>query len=316
MKEMLDDDALLATLGAALAPEPSSPTAGQMAALHAALDARSGLISAAAPDAVIVPLGPSAGATGSRSARIHRLRHPVAVLVGVAVLATSGVAAAGVAMDTMPGPARHVAYSIGLPVTSPALESARATLGALEATLQGHDRAAVLDLAALLRTQLAALSDSDRAQIEPAAGRLLALANAFLEGEAASGVPQNPIPPVTGEGTHADTGNADNADNADNAGDAETSGSSRPSRGTDSPATESPESGEGSGGASVPPMDHGSQTPQDDTTGDSGTPEGATTDSQGGSGDPMSGSPADSGSSDTTDSPLAPHELGPGSHSG
>ena len=309
MKEMLDDDALLSTLGAALAPEPSSPTAGQMAALHAALDARSGLISAAAPDAVIVPLGPSAGAAGSRSARIHRLRHPVAVLVGVAVLATSGVAAAGVAMDTMPGPARHVAYSIGLPVTSPALESARATLGALEATLQGHDRAAVLDLTALLRTQLAALSDSDRAQIEPAAGRLLALANAFLEGNMASGAPQNPIPPVTGAGTHADTGNADNA------GDAGTSGSSRPSEGTDSPATGSPESGEGSGGASVPPMDHGSQTPQGEVTGDSGTPEVAPTDPQGGSGDPTSVSPADSGSSDTTDSPLAPHELGPAFHS-
>ena len=303
MKEKLDDDALLATLGAALAPEPSSPTAGQMAALHAALDARSGLISAAVPDAVIVPLGTSAGATGSRTARIHRLRHPVAVLVGVAVLATSGVAAAGVATDTMPGPARHVAYSIGLPVTSPALESARATLGALEAALQGHDRAAVVASAALLRTQLAALSDADRAQIDPAAGHLLASADAFLEGDAASGAPQNPIPPVAGAGTHADTG------------DAGTSGSSQPSEGTTSPASEPSEPGERPGGSSVSPSGDGPATPSGQPTGDSGTPEVAPADTHGGSGDTTSGSSTDSGSSNTTGSPLAPHDVSPGSHS-
>lgn len=303
MKEKLDDDALLATLGAALAPEPSSPTAGQMAALHAALDARSGLISAAVPDAVIVPLGTSAGATGSRTARIHRLRHPVAVLVGVAVLATSGVAAAGVATDTMPGPVRHVAYSIGLPVTSPALESARATLGALEAALQGHDRAAVVASAALLRTQLAALSDADRAQIDPAAGHLLASADAFLEGDAASGAPQNPIPPVAGAGTHADTG------------DAGTSGSSQPSEGTTSPASEPSEPGERPGSSSVPPSGDGPATPPGQSTGDSGTPEVAPADTHGGSGDTTSGSSTDSGSSNTTGSPLAPHDVSPGSHS-
>jgi len=307
VKEMLDDDALLATLGAALAPEPSSPTAGQMAALHAALDARSGLVSAAVPDAVIVPLGTSAGATGSRTARIHRLRHPVAVLVGVAVLATSGVAAAGVATDTMPGPARHVAYSIGLPVTSPALESARATLGALDAALQGHDRAAVVASVALLRTQLAALSDADRVQIEPAAGRLLASADAFLEGDAANGAPQNPIPPVTGAGTHADT-------HADT-GDAGTSGSSQPSEGTTSPASEPSEPGERPGSSSVPPSGDGPATPPGQPTRDSGTPEVAPADTHGGSGDTTSGSSTDSGSSNTTGSPLAPHDVSPGSHS-
>ena len=80
-------------------------------------------------------------------AGIHRLRHPVAALLAVGVLATSGVAAAGVATDHLPGPTRNVAFALGLPVTSPALESARATTVQLQVALADQDAVQVRSIA-------------------------------------------------------------------------------------------------------------------------------------------------------------------------
>jgi len=302
VSEMIDDDVLLTTLGAALAPEPLSPNADQMAALHSALDARSGLPSAAVPDAVIVPFDPSSGTTGTRSARIHRLRHPVAVLVGVAVLATSGVAAAGVATDTMPAPARHVAYSIGLPVTSPALESTRSTMNALEVALQGHDRAAIVASSALLKHEIAALSASDRSLVEPTAGRLLASADSFLEGDATSDSPATSIPPTTGTGTHADTGVSGESGSTRPSDDISTTpaGSSEPTDRSDS---------------SVPPVDGGSGTPPQESVGGDGPSGSGPAGDQGSSGDSASSGSSDSGTSPLSGSPRPANELDPAADS-
>jgi hypothetical protein len=191
-----DDDALLATLGAALAPEPVEPGPEAMAALHQALDART-LDAADGDSGVVVPFAPPK----RRSATwvgIHRLRQPVVAAVAIGVLATSGVAAAGVATDHLPGPTRTVAYDLGLPVTSPALEAARGTMAQLKVALAAHDVAQVLASAALLRTRLAGLSTTDRAQIEASAGDLLAQADTFTQADA-SGT-------STGSGSSAGTG--------------------------------------------------------------------------------------------------------------
>ena len=153
MTDLLDDATLLAALGEVLAPEPASPGPDAMAALYRALDDRAaGAVAATGRDgpAPVVPLTPSTR-WGRPGGTLHRLRHPVAAAVAVAVLATSGVAAA-VATDHLPGPTRAVAYDLGLPVTSPALAAARGTLGQLDAALATGDAARVRTTAALLRS--------------------------------------------------------------------------------------------------------------------------------------------------------------------
>ena len=68
-----------------------------------------------------------------------------------------------------PGPARSVAYALGLPVTSPALESAESSLDQLQSALSRGDVAATRQWAAVLRGQLAGLTPTDRGTIEAAA---------------------------------------------------------------------------------------------------------------------------------------------------
>ena len=84
---------VLAALGEVLAPAPAVPDADAMAALHRALDDRAaGAVAFAtgrARPAPVVPLASSAR-WGQRGGTIHRLRHPVAAAVAVAVLATAG----------------------------------------------------------------------------------------------------------------------------------------------------------------------------------------------------------------------------------
>jgi len=182
-----DDDILLAALGDALTPEAVEPGAHELAALHRALEAWPADADDN-DDVRLAPVIPMFTPT-NRSvtwARIHRLRHPVAAAVAVGILATSGVAAAGVATDRLPGPARNVAYALGLPVTSPALESARGTMVQLEAALADHDAVQVRASATLLHTQMAVLSATDLTQIQTPATDLLVQAYVFLVAAAAS----------------------------------------------------------------------------------------------------------------------------------
>jgi hypothetical protein len=182
-----DDDILLAALGEALAPEVVEPGFDELAALHRALETWP----ADTDDNDDVRLAPVIPmfVPSNRSvtwARIHRLRHPVAAAVAVGILATSGVAAAGVATDRLPGPARNVAYALGLPVTSPALESASGTMVRLGAALADHDAVQVRASATLLHTQMAGLSATDLTQIQTPATDLLVQAYVFLVAAAAS----------------------------------------------------------------------------------------------------------------------------------
>ncbi len=182
-----DDDILLAVLGDALTPEAAQPGAPELAALHRALEIRPADIDDH-DDVQLAPVIPMF-APSPRSvmwARIHRLRHPVAAAVAVGILATSGVAAAGVATDRLPGPTRNVAYALGLPVTSPALESAKGTMAQLEAALAAHDPVQVRASGTLLRAQMAGLSPTDLAQIQTSATDLVIQAYVFLVAEASS----------------------------------------------------------------------------------------------------------------------------------
>ena len=195
MTTAYDDDILLATLGAALAPEPVVPGPELLAALYEALEARAG----GAEDERVSPvvlLAPAGRRPGGWSG-LRRLRHPVAAAVAVGVLATSGVAAAAVATDHLPGPTRTVAFDLGLPVTSPALEQAKATMTQLRDAIDAGNNPLVRDSAVALRIQLAALSPAERAQIEATAAQLLARADALLA------VPTGPGVPPAGPGSGA-----------------------------------------------------------------------------------------------------------------
>jgi len=182
--DLLDDATILAALAESLAPEPASPPVAAIVALHEALARRAddAVAAAVAPDATVAPVVAlsSAGRWGRRGGALHRLRHPVAAAVAVAVLTTGGVAAAAVATDHLPGPTRAVAYDLGLPVTSPALAAAQGTLAALQAAVASGDVTRTRISAALLRTELAALSSSDRATIQASATAALTRADALV----------------------------------------------------------------------------------------------------------------------------------------
>ena len=261
MTELLDDTMLLAALGEVLAPAPAAPGAEAMAALHRALDDRAAAAVAVATArdglAPVVPLTTTAR-WAQRGGALHRLRHPVAAAVAVAVLATSGAAAAAVATDHLPGPTRAVAFDLGLPVSSPALATARGTLAQLDAAVAAGDAPRVRTTADLLRTELAALSPSDRATIQAAASVALARSDTFLgtpstgtagPGGAPGGTSTGAGGTTSGTGAPATSGSGGTqAGGDDRAGDPTSSDAG--STGSASPGTS-----EGSGGATPGPDD-------------------------------------------------------------
>ncbi|HVC68369.1 MAG TPA: hypothetical protein VND44_12300 [Acidimicrobiales bacterium] len=208
-----DDDLLLDALRSSLAPSAVRPGPAELSAFRSVLASRFDAMSATDGLAGVVPME-GAGRTGrSRSTGLRRMRHPVTALVAAAVLATSGVAAAGVATDTLPGPARRIAVALGLPVSSPALETTRGAMGDLRRALDREDTAAIRTGADAVRTDLAVLTSPDRTQVEPAADRLLARADAALGRSTGSGahgttgIPSGPaVPPGGGTGTGAEPG--------------------------------------------------------------------------------------------------------------
>lgn len=275
MTRPIDDDDLLAALGQALAPEPVEPGPEAMAALHQALDGR--VVDAHEGGSGVVVLFAPPKRRSATLATIHRLRHPVVAAIAVGVLATSGVAAAGVATDHLPGPTRNVAYALGLPVTSPALETAKGTIAQLRAALAAHDVGQVLALSALLRTRLAGLSPADRASLQATADEQFAQADGF--NQSASSDVSNGSGSSTGRGSSTGSGTASNSGTADStskggtsspngesgsgSGSGDSSGGSTPvsagssgggssatTPGTSSPGTTEP--GDGSGGGSTP----------------------------------------------------------------
>ena len=275
MTRPIDDDDLLAALGQALAPEPVEPGPEAMAALHQALDGR--VVDAHEGGSGVVVLFAPPKRRSATLATIHRLRHPVAAAIAVGVLATSGVAAAGVATDRLPGPTRNVAYAIGLPVTSPALETAKRTISQLGAALAAHDVGKVLALSALLRTRLAGLSPGDRASLQATAGEQLAQADRFNQ-SASSGVSDGTGSWIgtggsTGSGTASNSGTANSTSKAGTSSSNGESGNGTGDSSGGSTPTSAGSSGVGSGGTSgtsspgtTEPGDHAEGGPTPSTT--------------------------------------------------
>ncbi|HEX7443729.1 MAG TPA: hypothetical protein VF320_07580, partial [Acidimicrobiales bacterium] len=296
-----DDDTLLDVLGEILAPEPVEPGPEALAALHRALATRSDAPGYAVDRddlAAVLPFAPPAVPATRRSATwagLHRLRHPVAAAVAVGVLATSGVAAAGVATDHLPGPTRSVAFALGLPVTSPSLEAARGTMGQLRVALAARDVAQVRASATLLRSQVDGLAPADRAQIEASAGVLLTQAYAFLIADSGSGsTPGSSQTPSGGTGQ----GSSDSSGSS-------RSGTSGGSGSSDGGGTNSSDGGStpGTGGSSSDstPGTSGSSDGNSGGSGSTGTTDGPPQSTPGSTTPPRTTQPGDDATDGGTD---------------
>ena len=181
----MNDDELMATLTGALAPVRIHPGPEEISVLHRALVARtnSRVVTGRRRTPVLV----FAHQAGSIVADwIHRARHPIAVLSAAAILATGGVAAAGVATNTLPGPTRAVAFDLGLPVTSPSLAAAKTCIDALRGALLSRNVTGVRSATDSLRHELAELDRSALTQVAPEADQLLAQSDALLATAAAA----------------------------------------------------------------------------------------------------------------------------------
>jgi hypothetical protein len=174
-----NDHELLRSLGMALAPAPVEPGPEELAGLHRALAVWSGETVSTSSDRARTREG-RWRANVLWMVTASRVRHSAAAVVAAVVLVTGGVAAAGVATNTLPGPTRAVAFDLGLPVSSPSLVAAQSEITTLQTALDSHDVSAVRSAAAVLRLTMMAMSTTDLDQIEPKASALLAEADTMV----------------------------------------------------------------------------------------------------------------------------------------
>ena len=246
MKEP-DDNLLMAALAEAFAPEPAPPNPDDLARLHQALAIRSNGHGAYSDESARIPSVRRVAFRGW-AVQVRRLRHPVAVLAVVGVLATGGVATAAVATNTLPGPTRNVAFDLGLPVSSPDLVATQACLTALQTALVSRDAAEVSTEANSLRRDLAALSPDELKGVELEANQLLAQSSDFLasiaaaargengnttnQAQASSAVPAQPVPEPSSQSLEGGT-SASGGDDGGGSGDGGTSVSGGDGGGSD-----------------------------------------------------------------------------------
>lgn len=166
----MSHDELLDRLGACLLADPAVPEASERAALHRALEDSSAASVRALP-------------TGRQW---RRFRRPVAATIA-ATIVLSGSAAAAVETNTLPGPLRSLAVTLGLPVTPTALAQAQSALSDLARALAARDPVAVHADLSSLQAALPQLSPSDRAQLGPGVEDLIAQAEIFLAAQSDDG---------------------------------------------------------------------------------------------------------------------------------
>ena len=156
-------DELLGRLGACLLADPAAPDADERAALHRALE------HSPTPSVPSRPTG----------RQWRRFRRPVAATIA-ATIVLSGGAAAAVETNTLPGPLRSLAVTLGLPVAPTALTQAQNALSDLARALTARDPVAVRTDLASLEAALPQLSPSDRADLGPGLADVIAQAQIFL----------------------------------------------------------------------------------------------------------------------------------------
>jgi hypothetical protein len=168
----LTDLELLAQLRDALDTPPVRPDAASLARLHATL---AELEHESEPVSITTAVRHRGATQRSTPPRRRRVAGRSSILVASAVAAalTAGVAAAAVATNTLPGPARAFAYDVGLPVTSPSLYQAQQTEAQLRHALRNHDGVASRRLGQQLIGEMETLDFSDLSQIRAGADTLL-----------------------------------------------------------------------------------------------------------------------------------------------
>ena len=276
----LDDADLLETLAAALAPPPASPSSPTAHLRQMLIDAE--------------PVAPIIQMRTPRRNLASRVRHPVAAAAVVVILATSSAAAAAVGTDTLPGPLRTVAVSLGLPVPSPALMTARGAMATLAAALGFGDAGAIAGDLTALKAALSELDPADLASVREAADHLVDRAELALNpasgpatsgGEPGRGVRGGSTQPgsVGGtrgdgrggsvNGTSGDTG-ASTRGNGSDSGDGGPGGGPGPSGNQSGGASGSSAGGGGPGpstsGGGSPGSDGGTEGPSSPSQGTSG----------------------------------------------
>jgi hypothetical protein len=182
-----DADELLDELAVALAPGPdipAEPTAAELDRLRLAVAARFTSVPA---DQVVVPL---------RRRMPGRIARAGSAAAAAIVLSASAAAATGVGVP-LPAPVRAVAYAVGLPVDSPALDQTHRHLEALNQAVDDGDRDQALDVTHQLESALARVPEDERDRAESEVGAGLAAARPLLagRGEPASGqASDEPVP--------------------------------------------------------------------------------------------------------------------------
>jgi hypothetical protein len=153
------EDQLLEALATALAPSssPAEPSMAELAALQS----------------VVRDV-----AARSARARATRWRRRVAVVVAGGVVLSGGTAYA--TSGAAPRPVRSAAFALKLPVESPDLTDAKDALADLDGELRDGRRDKVVKALVDAEAQLAELSPSARASLEPGASALVAAARAFV----------------------------------------------------------------------------------------------------------------------------------------
>jgi hypothetical protein len=195
----LSDIDLLSRLQDALAPLPMQPDEKCIARLHEALaelareDGTSNITSLA-----------DYRAAEQRPAPVRRRRFSsrssvfIAGLVSFAL--TTGVAAAVVATNTLPGPTRAIAYDVGLPVASPSLYAAERATSQLQRSLSANDPAQQKLLGEKLITAMKSLDANDLSKIRSIADKLLnevGLSSPSVSLTPAQPLTNNSVPSVT-----------------------------------------------------------------------------------------------------------------------
>ncbi|HZQ76152.1 MAG TPA: hypothetical protein VFE55_02405 [Acidimicrobiia bacterium] len=292
-------DELLDQLGGVLAPPadlPLAPSVAELEALAAAVSAR--WPGAAADDrpapgtAPVVPLRPAAGRRPLRRLGSSAWRAG-SVAAAMVVLSASAAAAAGGV--PLPRPVRAVAYTVGLPVDSPALDDTNHHIDELKAAVKANDRPKAVATARRLSTDLRKVPSDEKKQAEKSLAEVLPQAEPLIQ-NAVPPVQLPPLPPsptTTATSPAASTTDTTAAKPKENekAPAADTTTTERPTTTTTTapeptttttaPATPSdggtPSGGTGSGSGSTSPTTGGATTGTGPGTGTGGGDQGSTT---------------------------------------
>lgn len=186
-------DELLDQLGGVLAPPadlPLIPSAAELETLAAAVANRWPEAAGAADERPVPGTAPVVllrSAAGRRPLRRLGSSAWRAGSIAAALVVLSASAAAAAGGVPLPRPVRAVAYTVGLPVDSPALEDTNHHIDELKAAVKANDRPKAVATARRLSTDLRKVPSDEKKQAEKSLAAVLPQAEPLI---------QNAVPPV------------------------------------------------------------------------------------------------------------------------